>query len=180
MKTLMMMIALFGTAKYCSRPRVTTMPFTQLHQDKLKGTLKPDLESQDTLAHTIASRFLQSIPADYNDYHPDSAALAGLKAIWSDSIEIRVIGGNWCSDTRRQLPRLCKVLDALGANAEHFGYYLINKDKKALNNDFAAAHEVKRVPTAFIFKNGKRLGEIVETPKKSWESHLLEILKSGY
>jgi hypothetical protein len=67
-------------------------------------------------------------------------------------------------------------LDAIGANAESFGYYKVNKEKKALSNDFAAKHEVNRVPTAFIFKDGKLLGEIVETPKKSWEKDLLDLL----
>jgi len=180
MKTLMAVVALLGTMKYCTKPKVYTMPEQHTHREKLSSSINEDLASTDSLQKALAEKFVQSIATEYNSYHPDSASMAELKLRWNDSLSVKVIGGNWCSDTRQQLPRLCNVLDAIGANAESFGYYKVNKDKKALSNDFAAKHEVNRVPTAFIFKDGKLLGEIVETPKKSWENHLLEIIKSGY
>jgi thiol-disulfide isomerase/thioredoxin len=177
MKTLMAVVALLGTMKYCTKPKVYTMPEQHTHREKLRSSIDPDLASTDSLQKALAEKFVQSIATEYNSYHPDSASMAELKLRWNDSLTVKVIGGNWCSDTRRELPRLCRVLDALGSDATGFGYYKVSKDKKPLQQDFASEQSVSRVPTVFVFKNGTLLGQIVESPAKSWEKDLLELLR---
>lgn len=177
MKTLTLLFALLGTARYCSKPKDYTMPVQKTNHTKLVATIQPDLESMDSMQKTNAEKFMQTIATEYNSYIPENTITTELKRIWNDSISVKVIGGIWCSDTRRELPRLCKVLDAAGAKADLFGYFKVNNDKKPLKQDFAAEQSVTRVPTVFVFKNGKLLGQVVETPTKSWEKDLLELVK---
>ncbi|MEK0421054.1 MAG: thioredoxin [Bacteroidetes bacterium] len=177
MKTLMLLFALLGTARYCSKPKHYNMSSQNANREKLIAAIQPDLQSSDSLQKANAEKFAESITTEFSNYKPDKAVMAELKSRWNDSISVQVIGGNWCSDTRRELPRICKVLDIVGAKAEMFGYYKVNKEKKPVDKDFASLQTVTRVPTVFVFKNGKLLGQIVETPVKSWEKDLGEILK---
>ncbi|MBM3400292.1 MAG: thioredoxin family protein [Bacteroidetes bacterium] len=176
MKTLMLLIALMGLARYCSKTKEYNMPAQHTHREKLLKAIAPELESQDSLQKTIATKFKETIKTEYPQYQPDNATLTDLKARWNDSISVKVIGGNWCSDTRLELPRLCRVLDGVGAHADSFGYFKVDKDKKPVNNDFATKQSVTRVPTVFVFRDGKLLGQIVETPVKSWEVDLNKLL----
>lgn len=177
MKSLTLLFALLGTARYCSKPKEYSTPPQKAHQENLKLTLQPDLQSTDSLRKALAEKFDLSIKEEYATYKPDSAVMAELRTLWNDSITVKVIGGNWCSDTRRELPRLCRVLDGVDADAAGFGYYKVSKDKKPLLQDFATEHTVSRVPTVFVYQKGKLLGQIVETPTKSWEKDLLELLR---
>lgn len=176
MKTLTLLFALLGTVRYCSRPKEYKMPAQKTHHNKLIASLQADLQSTDSLQKTNAEKFVQSITTEYSAYNPDNSIVADLKNRWNDSISVKVIGGNWCSDTRRELPRLCKLLDAVGANADLFGYYKVDRDKKPVQQDFAAEQSIIRVPTVFVFRGNKLVGQIVETPMKSWESDLRALL----
>ena len=177
MKILTLLFALLGLAKYCSKPKEYRMPANNIHKEILITALQSDLLSGDSLQKAIAEKFIQSITKEYNTYKPDREVMAELKKSWNDSLSVKVIGGNWCSDTRRELPRICGVLDGINADASGFGYYKVSKDKKPLQQDFASEHPVTRVPTVFIFKNGNLLGQIVETPGKTWESDLLDLIR---
>jgi thiol-disulfide isomerase/thioredoxin len=177
MKTVALLFALLGMARYCTKPKQISMPIQNTHKEKLSSALQSDLQSEDSLQRALAEKFMQSLTTEYSTYQPDSATMAGLKPVWSDSVEVKVIGGNWCSDTRRELPRLCRVLDGLEAKADKFGYFKVNKDKKPIQKDFAAEETVSRVPTVFVYKDGKLVGQIVETPAKSWEKDLLELFR---
>ena len=176
MKSLTLLFALIGTVRYCSKTKEFNMPAQNTHRQKLELAIQPDLLSPDSIQKTLAGKFKESIANEYNSYKPDSQVMTRLRKYWNDSITVKVIGGNWCSDTRRELPRLCRVLDGVGANAVGFGYYKVNKDKKPFSQDFSAEYPVKKVPTVFVFINGKLAGQIVETPAKSWESDLLQLI----
>ena len=177
MKTLTLLFALIGTARYCSKPKEYNMCAQNTNHAKLVATIQPDLQSVDSLQKVNSEKFMQSIATEYSSYRPDNAVLGELNGLWSDSLSVKVIGGNWCSDTRRELPRICKVLDDIGAKVDFFDYYKVDRDKKPVQQDFAAEQTVTRVPTLFLFKNGKLLGQIVETPAKSWENDLMELVK---
>ena len=114
---------------------------------------------------------LQSIAAEYIAYKTENSIIADATPFM-----LKIIGGNWCSDTRREVPRLCKVLDACNANPEMFQYFRVNKQKKAIASDFAAEQPVVSVPTVFVYRQGVLKGSIVETPRISWEKDLLQLL----
>lgn len=142
----------------------------------MEGALAPDMASDDSLTAAHAKKMLTSFSSVYEKYKPSLKRVSQLKPLLA-GVKIRVIGGNWCSDTRRELPRLCKVLFLSGLPVDSFGYYRVDKKKKAIAPDFAAAQPVTKVPTVFVYKNNVLRGSIVEVPQKSWEADLLVMLK---
>jgi hypothetical protein len=143
---------------------------------------------------TITQLNLESDPADtgrpsqqqvftdmlydaYNRYTPDEGKIKALGAAYA-GCQIRVVGGSWCDDTRMHVPRLLKVLDMSGFKSEDFSYSGVNRAKKPLNqNGPAAGMAIDRVPLIIVYRNGVEKGRIVETPRKSIENDLLDLLR---
>lgn len=127
-----------------------------------------------------AGEFLDVILVNYENYHPDSLVVNRLKGLQQPYM-IRVFGGNWCSDTHAGVPALYKVLDQMGFNANRIEYTRVGKNKIPVDLRPATLDEgVGPVPLVIVMNNqGKEVGRIVETPRKSWEKDLLEIIESG-
>lgn len=126
-----------------------------------------------------AGEFLNVILVNYEGYVPDSTVIDNLKRV-EYPFMIRVFGGNWCSDTHAGVPALYKVLDQMGFSANRVEYTRVGKNKIPVDLRPATMEEgVGPVPLVIVMNNqGKEIGRIVETPKKSWEKDLLGILES--
>ena len=112
-------------------------------------------------------------------YQPDPALIAQL-AEARLRYEITVAIGTWCSDSRVQIPRLEKVLDALGEGSPFERPRLIGVDrsKTTLPGEWAYG-AIDLVPTIIISAGGAELGRIVETPATgSIEKDLVTILSA--
>src|SRR5512133_2054977 len=48
----------------------------------------------------------------YEEYSIDSEVLAKVKKIPQDGLTIRIVMGTWCPDSRKQVPRFMKIIDA--------------------------------------------------------------------
>lgn len=121
----------------------------------------------DSTVKADAALFWQEIEQEYMTYEPNVDVIKALDSalrLQHDAMEgkparitLMMIGGNWCSDTRVGLPRLCKVLDVLMASTEgnlvrnreeleyagvviRMDYRRVNRDKKLI--DGALAGEV--------------------------------------
>ena len=176
MKPLVLLFALLGTTKYCSRAPIPAMSLSENHKNRLLQNIHADAQSADSATAAWAKEFQDNIAFEYARYKPDTMSINSLVPLLKNGVSIKIIGGNWCSDTRREVPRLCKVLDACDANPEMFQYFRVNKQKKAISSDFAAEQPVVSVPTVFVYRQGVLKGSIVETPRISWEKHLLQLL----
>lgn len=169
---------MMGTARFCSKTDKYAELDRQTHPDilhRLEMTLAGDLNADDSMTAASAQQFLNEFEKEFKTYQPDRKTCDKLTPKLTD-VNIRVIGGNWCSDTRREVPRLCKVLFYADFPADRFEYFRVNKQKKAIDDDFAATQPVTSVPTIFVYRNGQLLGSIVETPRKTLEADLLLML----
>lgn len=169
-----------GLFRYCSK----ISPFRELdknpHPDyihKMELSLADDLNSDDSATAGWAKKFIDGFEAEFRNYKPDEKTTRAISK-YTDKLSVKVIGGNWCSDTRREVPRLCKVLYYSGMSADRYEYYRVTRDKKAVEDDFAAGRKVGLVPEIALFYDGTEVGKITESPKKSLEKDILEILKS--
>jgi hypothetical protein len=86
-----------------------------------------------------------------------------------------VVLGTWCSDTKEQLPKLIKVLQQIGYPVQSFKLIAVDRNKKLPKN--LRQFSTPSVPTVFVLEKNIMTGKIVETPFKSIEEDLLEILK---
>ncbi len=123
--------------------------------------------------------FAEWFDRQYSQYEPAADAVDGLRARLA-SISIEVYFGTWCGDSRRQVPRLMRLLDLAGFGEERFRLVGLSdrpmEFKKSPGNP-EAGRRVHRTPTIVVLRDGAEIGRIVETPSMSLEADLLAILE---
>lgn len=116
---------------------------------------------------------------NYDAYLPDAAAIESLRKPLQD-VSIEVFFGRWCGDSRRQLPRLAKVLERTGFDftralltplSDQVGEY------KKLRGGGEPSRRVVRTPTIVVVRDGREIGRIVETPQSTLEQELREVIE---
>ncbi len=112
---------------------------------------------------------------NYNTYKPSKATIKKLKRKLNN-VEITIVLGTWCSDSKREVPRFFKVLDDVGYSNSRVKIIAVDRKKKTSLVDVSDL-DIQRVPIFIIYKNGKEIGRIIETPKKSLEKDLWKIIK---
>ena len=113
----------------------------------------------------------------YKFYKPDINILEQLKKIDS-TYTIAIVMGTWCSDSRREVPRFYKLLDAIEFPEKRVTLINVDRDKKGISVDVSKLN-IERVPTFIVYRNNEEVGRIIETPKINLEEDLLEILKQN-
>jgi hypothetical protein len=179
MKSLIILTVMAGMLKMCNKTTHAPQKCAGQHPEilhKLEKSVAEDLGSDDSLVVQQAEKFIGQLDMEFATYNPNPSACKKLSSL-IQGVEIKVIGGNWCSDTRREVPRMARVLCEAGFPATNFSYFKVDRQKKAVNNDFAAEQKVGRVPEIFVYRNGKLLGSIIETPKVTLEKDLLVLFK---
>jgi hypothetical protein len=111
---------------------------------------------------------------EYLNYQIDTSTLNRIKHLESN-YTIRIYFATWCPDTRRELPRMKKILDYLNEaqNVELIG---LNRKKK-LSGGNTPIDSITHVPSMLVFLENKEIGRISEKPQTSLETDLFEILK---
>ncbi len=118
--------------------------------------------------------------ADYDEAEPGPASIATLASA-TGNYRIVTVLGSWCHDSQREVPRLVKVLDEIGAPV--FSHELIGVDRTRRIDDADVAafagieRTVDRVATIVVFDaDGIELGRVVETAEKPIEELLVDFL----
>jgi len=111
---------------------------------------------------------------EYTTYGIDSDVLSDYKKNY-DNINIKIVLGTWCSDSRREVPRFIKVLDFISFPKDKISYLNVDREKKDLSNKVDDL-EIDFVPTIIIYENGNEIGRIIEAPELTLEKDLLKIL----
>lgn len=114
---------------------------------------------------------------NYNEYSPNDTAVAALKEALNEC-SITVFLGSWCGDSKREVPRLLKVLDAAKFSKNNIHLIFVDDHDSAYKQ--SPGHEeagkyIYRVPTIIIQKHGADKGRIVEHPVQSLEKDMLQI-----
>ena len=86
--------------------------------------------------------------------------------------------GTWCGDSRREVPRMYKILDHSQVKPSQIQLINLNNSDTAYKQ--SPTHEerglnILRVPTLLIFENGREVGRVVESPVISLEKDILAI-----
>jgi len=112
---------------------------------------------------------------EFNNYELDDEAFMEIEAAGIDSIEILVVLGTWCSDSRREVPRFMKIIETLGYDRERIRFIGVDSYKEAPVPSYGSM-DIERVPTFIFYKNNFELGRIIEYPEASLERDMLRIL----
>lgn len=111
-------------------------------------------------------------PKQYDAYHPD---LNGFNSANLKQISIKIFMGTWCHDSKREVPRLYKILDELYYDYENFEIIGLTKDKKGYFQDYAT-FGITNTPTIIFYRNDMEIGRIIEEPKGSLEDQMARII----
>ena len=95
--------------------------------------------------------------------------------------EILLFLGTWCGDSKREVPRVLKILEAANFPKEQLRIVALDRRKdnykKGLHGE-EKGWDIKRVPTLILLKNGTEVNRIVERPVDTLEEDLLAILSN--
>jgi len=112
----------------------------------------------------------------YKFYTVDSLIKNKLNEIDLDSINITIVIGTWCSDSRREVPRFFKIIDEIKFAHENLKLIGVNRKKEISNSD-SASLDIELVPTFIFYEDQEEIGRIIETPEVSLERDMLKILE---
>lgn len=119
---------------------------------------------------------------NYESYLVHDKIITQLK----DSLKnytIKAFFGSWCGDSKKELPRFLKVLEA--ANFPTQNIEIVALDNQSSTYKQSPSHEEKdlnihRVPTFIFYKDGKEVNRIVEHPKETFERDILSIVLENH
>ena len=107
-------------------------------------------------------------------YAPSPEAIAKLQQL-DRPVQIEVYLGSWCSDSKQHIPAFIKVLD-VAASPLITATYIGIPQAKAARAEFYGGKDIQKIPTFIVLVDGIEKGRIIETPAKSVEADLVEIL----
>lgn len=112
--------------------------------------------------------------SNYQTYSLDQDTVKLLKATLN-SYNILTILGTWCSDSKREIPRLYKILDSTNYDFSKLKLISVGRDMRDITGEVSAL-DVKFVPTIIFYKNGIELGRIVESAQGTLEGDIFRII----
>lgn len=118
---------------------------------------------------------------NYADYKPNPSVIKELKALTINDFKIKIFFGTWCGDTKREMPRLIKVLDDIGFPKERMTFIALSSADsimKQSNKGEERGYHIFRVGCYVIEKNGVEVNRITEFPVLSMERDLLAIFSN--
>lgn len=115
---------------------------------------------------------------NYDSYTIDTSTANRLKPLLANK-QFLIFMGTWCGDSRREVPRIYKLLDYCGVPAGNIQLVNVNNADSAYKQ--SPQHEEKgwnihRVPDLLIVEKKHELGRVVESPVTSWENDILAIV----
>jgi thiol-disulfide isomerase/thioredoxin len=118
---------------------------------------------------------IENYDQNYAAYEPDKELLTRLGILTQDT-DITAIIGTWCGDSKLYVPQFYKLLDSIGFTESNLMLIEVDEEKKAINGSIDHLNIIS-VPTFIVYKQGKELGRIVESPQQTLELDLLTLLE---
>lgn len=107
-------------------------------------------------------------------YNVDESLMEALERLL-DGINVKVIMGTWCHDSKREVPRFYKILSSAGADQSSVELIAVNRNKELPDGGLEGLG-LTNTPTFVFYKDGEELNRIVETPVETLEQDMISIL----
>lgn len=143
--------------------------FSQLG-DQLMNEMIGKVKIEDFKEEPNKKWFLE----EYNNYQINTNILKSLskKAM---KFKVKIYFGSWCSDSRREVPRFIRIMEAANVKAKQLEFHGLDRNKKSPDYQ-DNKYIIQYVPTFIFYRKGKEIGRIVETPTLTLEKDILKIL----
>ncbi|MFQ6678455.1 MAG: thioredoxin family protein [Fidelibacterota bacterium] len=124
--------------------------------------------------YTASEHFNEWFNEEYVNYEVEEEILSTINN--SDTlITLECFMGTWCSDSRREVPRIYKILDYLDFDENNFIIVSLNRNKQSPGKE-EIGKNIHHVPTLIVYKNKNEIGRIIESPIHSLEEDFADIL----
>lgn len=104
----------------------------------------------------------------------DEDTVAVFRRLEEDTT-IRIWGGDWCPDTRDQLPEFAATLAAADVPMNVVDVIAVDQNKEGR---LVEAYDITRIPTIVIERNGTELARFVETASVPPAAYLADRLEA--
>lgn len=142
----------------------------------------PKLLGRCTVEQLAQAPFAEWFDAGYAGYTPHTEVLEALRDADTAGLEIEIFFGTWCGDSKREVPRLLKLLDALAFPARAVHLVAVDREAGMLKRSPGGEEqglEIYRVPTVVVRRGGVEVARMVEYPSLSLERDLLAIVSGA-
>ena len=115
----------------------------------------------------------------YKAYQPDQKVIQSINSKNLQEIGVRIFFGTWCGDTKRELPRIMKVMDAIGIKEEKIKLFAVSNEDTFYKQSKLREEKgfyIFRVGTFIVERNEVEINRITEYPKLSMEQDLVDII----
>lgn len=174
MKTLFFYLIIFGMTAMAQ--------INNFNTTASKDTIVIDPESQQPILLGYCNReafkdtsFSWWFNSVYDMYEVDSTTADSLRDKLND-LHVKIVMGTWCSDSRREVPKLFRILDYLKFPADKVSIITVGRDMKGRSNETDSLN-IEKIPTIIFYRDKSELGRIIESPEVSLEKDMLKILK---
>ena len=172
-------LATIATLYACS-PKMTGETSRNTNQDQVDNSGKPMLLGIQSPAALNKSPFNEWYTKNYTGYKVNDTITDKIKPILKNT-NFLIFMGTWCGDSKREVPRMFKILEACAVKKSQVKLVMLNDHdsfyKQSPGHEEAGLN-IHRVPTFIVYKDQQELGRIVESPVVSLEEDLLSILTS--
>ena len=169
MKNLVIVIIFLQLIISCS-----TMLNQAMYDKQSKTKMLVGLSNRDGLQQAPFSGWFNK---EYGVYAVNKEAVQGID---SENLSIKLFMGTWCRDSRREVPRIYRILDAAGFDESRLTLINVDRGKNSPGGEEVGLN-IHHVPTGILYKNGSEIGRIIETPVQLLEEDMAAILNgTGY
>ncbi len=118
---------------------------------------------------------------NYTDYTVDSFTANQLTPLLKNK-KMELFMGTWCGDSKREVPRIFKILDYAGVSPSQIKMIMVDNHDSTYKQ--SPSHEergkfIHRVPCLIVYDKNKEMNRIVEFPVLSLEKDLLSIVQAA-
>jgi hypothetical protein len=166
MKTFCLIILLFITSSLLPQEKCKLVVDENSGKQMLIGEI-----TRDAFKDTSFSWWFN---AEYDTYNTDKQVLDSISQKLND-VNITIVLGTWCSDSRREVPRFFKILDSLGYSSNKVKMIAVDRNKEDLDGEVDSL-SIELVPTIIFYREGKEIGSIEETPRETLEKDFNKIV----
>ncbi len=159
----------------------TTISGQQINQEiKIEGN-QPFMVGQIDLNGLNSNSYQNWYNTNHKAYQVDTELVSAFK---SDLVKhkILIFMGTWCGDSKREVPRFIKILEATDFPMENLKIVAVDRRKDYYKKSPTGEEwglSIKRVPTFIFYKDGKETNRIIESPITSLEADIQAIVTAA-
>lgn len=108
-------------------------------------------------------------------YTPKPEIIEKLKSL-NKEIQVEIFMGCWCPDCRQHVSAYFKIMEMADNPFISTSYIGIPREREA-RKEFIQGKNIVRIPTFIVYFQNQEIGRIIETPAKSVEEDLIDIIE---